>query len=76
MKHGFSQRMELGLEEDIQRMMSKDSAARIYVNIVDTRTFPIEYYNPCWASIDNHGTAHVSVVDKNDMAVSLSSTPS
>lgn len=55
-------------------MMSKDTAAAIRANISDTHTFPVEYYNPHWGPIENHGTTHLSTVDENDMAVALTST--
>ncbi|KAG0015910.1 hypothetical protein BGZ81_011477 [Podila clonocystis] len=80
MKFGFAQRTELGdpdftdLEAKIQNMMSKDTAAAIRANISDEHTFPVEYYNPHWGPIDNHGTTHLSSVDKDDMAVALTST--
>ncbi|KAF9098032.1 hypothetical protein BGX23_007189 [Mortierella sp. AD031] len=80
MKFGFAQRTELGdpdftdLKSTIQSMISKDTAAAIRANISDTRTFPVEYYNPHWGPIDNHGTTHMSTVDKDDMAVALTST--
>ncbi|KAF9966626.1 hypothetical protein BGZ70_001789 [Mortierella alpina] len=80
MKFGFAQRTELGdpdftdLKETIRSMISKDTASQIRANISDTRTFPVEYYNPHWGPIDNHGTTHLSTVDKDDMAVSLTST--
>ncbi|KAG0054047.1 hypothetical protein BGZ83_012036 [Gryganskiella cystojenkinii] len=80
MKFGFAQRTELGdpdfadLEDKIQNMMSKDTAAAIRANISDTHTFPVEYYNPHWGPIENHGTTHLSTVDKDDMAVALTST--
>ncbi|KAF9193210.1 hypothetical protein BGZ51_003959 [Haplosporangium sp. Z 767] len=80
MKFGFAQRTELGdpdftdLEDKIQSMLSKDTASLIRANISDTRTFPVAYYNPHWGPIDNHGTTHLSTVDKDNMAVSLTST--
>ncbi|KAF9411196.1 hypothetical protein BGZ94_001416 [Podila epigama] len=80
MKFGFAQRTELGdpdftdLEAKIQKMMSKDTAAAIRANISDATTFPVAYYNPHWGPIDNHGTTHMSSVDKDDMAVALTST--
>ncbi|ORZ07500.1 gamma-glutamyltranspeptidase [Lobosporangium transversale] len=80
MKFGFAQRTELGdpdftdLGDKIINMMSKDTAASIRANISDTRTFPVDYYNPHWGSIDNHGTTHLSTVDEDDMSVALTST--
>ncbi|KAG0306851.1 hypothetical protein BGZ98_001590 [Dissophora globulifera] len=80
MKFGYAQRTELGdpdftdLEEVMQSIMSKDTAALIRANISDAHTFPVEYYNPHWGPIDNHGTTHMSSVDQNNMAVALTST--
>ncbi|CAO3569105.1 unnamed protein product [Mortierella alpina] len=80
MKFGYAQRTELGdpdytdLEAKIQSIMSKDTAGLIRANISDAHTFPVEYYNPHWGPIENHGTTHMSTVDQNDMAVALTST--
>ncbi|KAF9365630.1 hypothetical protein BGX34_009165 [Mortierella sp. NVP85] len=80
MKFGYAQRTQLGdpdfsdLEARIQNIMSKDTAGYIRANISDAHTFPVEYYNPQWAAIENHGTTHVSTVDRDDMAVALTST--
>ncbi|GJJ71324.1 gamma-glutamyltranspeptidase / glutathione hydrolase / leukotriene-C4 hydrolase [Entomortierella parvispora] len=80
MKFGYAQRTELGdpdytdLAAKIQNILSKDTAGLIRANISDAHTFPVEYYNPHWGAIDNHGTTHMSTVDKNDMAVALTST--
>ncbi|KAF8984353.1 hypothetical protein BGZ46_008220 [Entomortierella lignicola] len=80
MKFGYAQRTELGdpdftdLESKIQNILSKDTAGLIRANISDSRTFPVEYYNPQWGPIDNHGTTHMSTVDRDNMAVALTST--
>ncbi|KAF9584567.1 hypothetical protein BGW38_006002 [Lunasporangiospora selenospora] len=80
MKFGYAQRTELGdpdfsdLKEMINVMLDKDGAAKIRANISDERTFPVEYYNPHWVAIENHGTTHLSTVDENEMAVALTST--
>ncbi|KAF9374942.1 hypothetical protein BGX21_003989 [Mortierella sp. AD011] len=80
MKFGYAQRTELGdpdftdLETKIQSMLSKDTASLIRANISDSRTFPVEYYNPHWGSIETHGTTHMSTVDRDNMAVALTST--
>lgn len=77
---GYAQRTELGdpdftdLETKIQRILNKDTAGAIRANISDDRTFPVEYYNPHWEPIENHGTTHMSTVDIDDMAVALTST--
>lgn len=80
MKFGYAQRTELGdpdftdLESKIQSFLSKDTAGLIRANISDAHTFPVEYYNPHWGPIDNHGTTHMSTVDQQNMAVALTST--
>ncbi|KAF9932318.1 hypothetical protein FBU30_008425 [Linnemannia zychae] len=80
MKFGYAQRTELGdpdftdLENKIQNIISKDTAGQIRANISDAKTFPVEYYNPHWGAIDNHGTTHMSTVDHQNMAVALTST--
>ncbi|KAF9425859.1 hypothetical protein BGZ94_007156 [Podila epigama] len=80
MKFGYAQRTELGdpdytdLAGKIQSIMDKDTASVIRANISDEQTFPVEYYNPHWGPIDNHGTTHMSTVDVDDMAVALTST--
>lgn len=77
---GYAQRTELGdpdftdLESKIQSFLSKDTAGLIRANISDAHTFPVEYYNPHWGPIDNHGTTHMSTVDQQNMAVALTST--
>lgn len=77
---GYAQRTELGdpdftdLASKIEGIMNKDTAGAIRANISDDRTFPVEYYNPHWEPIENHGTTHMSTVDVDDMAVALTST--
>ncbi|KAF5354305.1 hypothetical protein D9756_007190 [Leucocoprinus leucothites] len=56
------------------RMASKEYAYEIFRNITDDRTHPPEYYNPEFFVPTDHGTYHTSVVDRNGMAVSLTST--
>ncbi|KAL1917076.1 uncharacterized protein VTP21DRAFT_5274 [Calcarisporiella thermophila] len=79
-KHGFAARTELGDPEYInnkERMaeiLTKGWADRVRRNISDERTFDPLYYNPKYDTIENHGTTHLSVVDKDGMAVSLTST--
>ncbi|KAG0026785.1 hypothetical protein BGZ81_006093 [Podila clonocystis] len=80
MKFGYAQRTELGdpdfndLAAKIESILNKDTAGAIRANISDERTFPVEYYNPHWEPIENHGTTHMSTVDVDDMAVALTST--
>ncbi|KAG0226111.1 hypothetical protein BGW41_004270 [Actinomortierella wolfii] len=80
MKFGYAQRTDLGdpdfvdLESTIDHIISKDTAAHIRHNISDKHTFPVEYYDPHWGPIENHGTTHMSTVDEHNMAVALTST--
>ncbi|KAJ1678264.1 hypothetical protein EV182_004426, partial [Spiromyces aspiralis] len=38
------------------------------------RTYPVSHYQPNYDIESDHGTTHISVLDSNDMAVSLTST--
>lgn len=58
----------------IGEISTKPYARKIFQSITDDRTHPPEYYNPEHDIIIDHGTAHTSVVDKNGMAVALTST--
>ncbi|KAF0358075.1 gamma-glutamyltranspeptidase [Gigaspora margarita] len=54
--------------------MSKEYAASIQTNISDDHTFPVGHYDPKYDQPEDHGTTHISVIDKDGMAVSLTST--
>jgi gamma-glutamyltranspeptidase / glutathione hydrolase / leukotriene-C4 hydrolase len=54
--------------------MSKDFATRLRANISLTETFPWQHYNPKYDFPRNHGTTHISVIDNDGMAVTLTST--
>ncbi|CAG8488734.1 11582_t:CDS:10 [Funneliformis caledonium] len=80
LKFGFAMRTEMGDPlftnnlERIEEIMTKDFAAKIRKNISDSITFEPSYYNPIYDVLEDHGTTHVSVVDKYNQAVSLTST--
>ncbi|KAF0439347.1 gamma-glutamyltranspeptidase [Gigaspora margarita] len=84
MKFGFARRTELGdpeyfrdqfeHETRIREIISKEYAALVRANVSDDQTFNPDYYNPIFDHKDDHGTTHISVMDKNDMAVSFTST--
>ncbi|CAI2169241.1 19490_t:CDS:10 [Funneliformis geosporum] len=80
LKFGFALRTEMGdpsftnNTERIKEIMTKDFAAKIRKNISDSITFEPSYYNPIYDVLEDHGTTHVSVVDKYNQAVSLTST--
>jgi gamma-glutamyltranspeptidase/glutathione hydrolase/leukotriene-C4 hydrolase len=80
MKFGFAARTELCDPEfatsgtRINEIPTKAFAAVVASNITDDRTHPPAYYNPVFDLREDHGTSHTSVVDKNGMAVAITST--
>lgn len=56
----------------MEQLKDESYVEKILAKIDDTRTFPSEYYSKI-ASVDDHGTAHISVLVGGD-AVSLTST--
>ncbi|ESK94248.1 gamma-glutamyltranspeptidase 1 [Moniliophthora roreri MCA 2997] len=60
--------------ELIDEVPTKEFATAIVANLTDDRTHPPEYYNPIFDMTDDHGTQHVSVIDQDGTAVSLTST--
>ncbi|KAG8997197.1 hypothetical protein FRB94_011144 [Tulasnella sp. JGI-2019a] len=80
MKFGFAARTRIGdpvTKADAQRMSdihTKQYAETILPKMTDDITHPPEYYNPEFATPTDHGTTHISVIDKDGMAVSLTST--
>ncbi|KAF8993673.1 gamma-glutamyltranspeptidase [Cyathus striatus] len=58
----------------INEIITKSYADTIIKNITDDRTHPPEYYNPEYDVKIDHGTSHTSVVDRQGMAVALTST--
>ncbi|KAI9268735.1 gamma-glutamyltranspeptidase [Sporodiniella umbellata] len=79
-KFGFSLRTELGdpdfvhIKEREEEISSKDFASTIRKKITDEKTHDVLYYEPKFDHTESHGTMHLSVVDENDGAVSLTST--
>ncbi|KAG5638640.1 hypothetical protein H0H81_011359 [Sphagnurus paluster] len=80
LKFGFASRTKIcdpdfnNNTERIAQISTKDFADSILKNITDDRTHPPEYYNPEFDVKTDHGTSHTSVVDKNGMAVAITST--
>ncbi|KAI7890522.1 gamma-glutamyltransferase [Mucor mucedo] len=79
-KYGFSFRTEIGDPEFIENsermdeIISKEWADLVRKNISDDTTHDPLYYEPKYENNDPHGTMHLSVVDKDNGAVSLTST--
>ncbi|RCI02959.1 hypothetical protein CU098_010091 [Rhizopus stolonifer] len=80
LKFGYAFRTEIGdpdfldNEKRIKEIISKDWADFARKNISDDNTHGPLYYGPKFETKDPHGTMHLSVVDKDDGAVSLTST--
>ncbi|KIM30662.1 hypothetical protein M408DRAFT_289096 [Serendipita vermifera MAFF 305830] len=80
LKFGFAARTRicdpafLKNSTQISEIPTKDYAKRIFPNITDDRTHTAEYYNPIFDVPIDHGTTHTSVVDRDGMAVALTST--
>jgi len=87
-RFGYSDRMILGdpnfvpgIDEIVSIMLNKEHAALLRQKIDPNgrfQTFPPPYYEDIISNYtavpDDHGTSHVSVVDKNRNAVSITST--
>ncbi|RIA86081.1 gamma-glutamyltranspeptidase [Glomus cerebriforme] len=80
LKYGFALRTEMGdppfidNSERIEQILTKDYASIIRNNISDSITFEPLYYNPKYDMPEDHGTTHISTVDKDNQAVALTST--
>ncbi|KAJ2853248.1 hypothetical protein GGI22_004940, partial [Coemansia erecta] len=80
MKFGAAQRTFLGdpsfieIGANVTHQIDKHFAAAIRANISDTQTYDVSHYDPEYDILINHGTTHISVVDKDGAAVSLTST--
>ncbi|KAF1805007.1 gamma-glutamyltransferase [Mucor lusitanicus] len=79
-KFGYAARTEMGdpaftdIEERMEELISKEWADLVRMNITDHETHGPEYYEPRFEGNEPHGTMHLSVVDKDNGAVALTST--
>jgi gamma-glutamyltranspeptidase / glutathione hydrolase / leukotriene-C4 hydrolase len=65
----------LTIPKIVNDIVSKSYALETFSRINDDKTHDVSYYNPnFYSSIEDHGTTHVSVVDKEGMAVGITST--
>ncbi|RUS90195.1 hypothetical protein EGW08_002074 [Elysia chlorotica] len=62
------------VKELVANLTSKAYADDIRHLITDDRTHDYQYYGPSFYTPETHGTSHMSVVDQNGMAVSVTST--
>ncbi|KAI8972210.1 gamma-glutamyltranspeptidase [Trametes punicea] len=80
MKFGFAARTRIGdpaYHDEVKRIKeipTKEYAAEVAANITDDTTHPPEYYHPTYDIVVDHGTSHSSILDKDGMAVALTST--
>jgi len=79
-KYGYALRSKTGDPEfvknwkQLEQMISKELADKMRRGISDERTYQPDHYTPLFDTSDNHGTMHLSVVDKQEQVVSLMST--
>lgn len=80
LKHGFAVRMNLGdpeylnVSEVVSDMLSPKFARTLKKTIYDNMTFDPRHYGGRWNQIHDHGTSHLSIVDHERNAVSMTTT--
>ncbi|KAI5120966.1 hypothetical protein M0805_006638 [Coniferiporia weirii] len=80
MKFGFAARTNISdpsFVDDasrIDKISTKSFGELISTNVTDDTTHMPDYYNPTFDVVTDHGTSQTSIVDKNGMAVSITST--
>ncbi|KAF8466699.1 gamma-glutamyltranspeptidase [Kalaharituber pfeilii] len=65
---------EVGNQDRVQELMTKDYAAAVRQNITDNTTYPWPHYNPSYEPNEPKGTSHISVLDQFGNAVALTTT--
>ncbi|XP_027073960.1 glutathione hydrolase 1-like [Coffea arabica] len=80
LKHAFALRMNLGdpdfvnIKDVLNDMLSIEFAQELQKTINDNMTFSPPHYGGRWNQIHDHGTSHVSIVDTDRNAVSMTNT--
>ncbi|MCD7447358.1 Gamma-glutamyltranspeptidase 1 [Datura stramonium] len=80
LKHAFAVRMNLGdpdfidVKNVVNDMLSTEFAKQLKKTIYDNMTFTSNHYGGKWNQINDHGTSHMSIVDSERNAVSMTST--
>ncbi|XP_063310586.1 glutathione hydrolase 1 proenzyme isoform X2 [Pelobates fuscus] len=64
----------VNITEVLNNMTSDAYASELRGKITDNTTHPSDYYDPVFYLPENHGTAHLSIVDEDGNAVSATST--
>ncbi|XP_020274090.1 putative inactive gamma-glutamyltranspeptidase 4 isoform X2 [Asparagus officinalis] len=79
-KHMLAMRMNLGdpnfvnITEYVEDMLSPTFAEKVRQKILDNTTFGPAYYLARWSQLRDHGTSHISIVDAERNAVSMTTT--
>ncbi|CAL5027090.1 unnamed protein product [Urochloa decumbens] len=80
LKHYMAVKMNLGDPDFVNDskvvsdMMSPKFAAELKKTIYDNKTFDPKYYGGRWNILQDHGTSHLSIIDSERNAVSMTST--
>ncbi|KAM1135823.1 hypothetical protein ACFX13_034744 [Malus domestica] len=80
LKHAFAVRMNLGDPEFVNvtrvlaDMLSPEFAEELKESIYDNMTFDPSHYGGRWRQINDHGTSHLSVIDPQGNAISMTGT--
>lgn len=80
LKFGFAARTKIGDPSFLERperldpIPTKEYADLIRTNLTDDRTHPPEYYQPEYDIVTDHGTSHTSILDRDGMAVAITSS--
>ncbi|KAL8110712.1 hypothetical protein AgCh_026451 [Apium graveolens] len=80
LKHAFAVRMNLGdpdfvnVKNVVADMLSPKFAKELKKTIYDNMTFSPSHYGGKWNPINEHGTSHLSIIDSERNAVSMTST--
>ncbi|KAK1371713.1 Glutathione hydrolase [Heracleum sosnowskyi] len=80
LKHAFAVRMNLGdpdfvnIKNVVADMLSPKFAKELKKTIFDNMTFSPSHYGSKWNQINEHGTSHLSIVDGERNAVSMTTT--
>lgn len=80
LKHAFALKMSLGdpdfanVSEVLSDMLSSKFAEDLKKTIYDNMTFDPTHYGGRWNQIQEHGTSHMSIVDRDRNAVSMTTT--
>lgn len=80
LKHAFAVRMNLGdpdfvdVTKVVSDMLSIEFAESLKKKINDNTTFDPKYYGGRWNQIKDHGTSHLSIIDSERNAVSMTTT--